>query len=68
MQGNTFKANVILFPLVGYDLILGMKWLKTLGPITWNCINLTMEFKKGNQKIKLMAWQEMKNQWPQNDK
>lgn len=44
MQGHKFEANVTLFPLAGCDLILGMHWLKTLGPITWDCANLTMEF------------------------
>lgn len=29
IQGQQFSSDVILFPLVGCDLILGMQWLKT---------------------------------------
>lgn len=62
MQGHKFEANVILFPLAGCDLILGMHWLKTLGPIVWDCANLTMEFVLGGKKIKLEACNQPKNQ------
>lgn len=68
MQGNNFSADVILFQLVGCDLILGMKWLKTLGPITCDCNNLTMEFRKGDQRVTLKACPEVKNQWLRGDK
>lgn len=37
MEGQNFSTDVILFPLMGCDLILGMQWLRTLGSITWNC-------------------------------
>lgn len=33
MQGHGFSTDVILFPLSGCDLILGMQWLRTLGPL-----------------------------------
>lgn len=45
-----------------------MRWLKTLGLITWDCKDLTMEFLKGRQRIKLKGYLETKNQWPQDDK
>lgn len=46
MQGKWHSAYVILFPLVWCDLILGMQWLGTLGSITWDCLNLTMDYNK----------------------
>lgn len=46
MQGQQYSTDVILFPLVGCNLILGMQWLRILGAITWDCLNLTMEFFK----------------------
>lgn len=61
MQGHNFTIDVILFPMAGCDLILGMRWLKTLGPITWDCNDLTMEFMKGKQKAKLKGCVEVKN-------
>lgn len=62
MQGKTFKADVILFPLVGCDVILGMHSLRTLGPVTWDCANLTMEFTLKDRKIKLEAFDQANNQ------
>lgn len=55
MQGQKYDADVILFPLAGCDLILGMLWLSTLSSITWDCLNLTTESCKGGQKVKLMG-------------
>lgn len=47
---------------MGCDLILGMQWLRTLGAITWDCLNLTIEFFKDGQKIKLTARKEGRSQ------
>lgn len=68
MQWEHFMADVILFPLVGCDLILGMKWFITLGAITWDNLNLTMEFIREGHKVKLTACKEGKNQLPNDDK
>lgn len=57
-----YETGVVLFPLVGCNLILGMQWLQTLGPILWDCLYLTMEFKKNGKLIKLTAEQGAKNQ------
>lgn len=68
MEGHTFAVDVILFPLVGCDMILGMQWLKTLDPTTWNCSNLTVEFMKNRQKVTLTACKGTKNQLPELEK
>lgn len=65
MEGQTFSTDVVLFPLVGCDMVLGMYWLKTLGPITWKCSNLTVEFVKDGQKMMLSACKGVKNQFPE---
>lgn len=62
MQGHQFCIDVVMFPLAGCDLILGMKWLKTLGPITWDCSSLIMEFTVSGKRIKLQAEKGAKNQ------
>lgn len=46
MQGHQFSTDVILFPLVGCDVILGMHWLKTLGAITWDCYAIYQKWAK----------------------
>lgn len=44
MQGETFAGEVRLLPLEGCDMVLGIQWLLTLGPILWNFKNLSMQF------------------------
>lgn len=38
-----------LLTLEGCDVVLGVDWLGTLGPILWDFINLAMKFKHHNQ-------------------
>lgn len=39
-----FTLDCYAIPLDGFDVILGIQWLGTLGPITWNFSNMTMSF------------------------
>jgi len=36
MHGTDFTSDVLLIPLGGCDLFLGIQWLATLGTIKWN--------------------------------
>lgn len=36
MHNHEFSADMIVLPLVSCDLILGIQWFKSLGPILWN--------------------------------
>nr|CAD1843957.1 unnamed protein product [Ananas comosus var. bracteatus] len=53
MQGLEFKADLLLLPLRGCDMVLGVQWLKQLGPILWDFSKLRMEFQFQGQKIVL---------------
>ncbi|KAL8170829.1 hypothetical protein V2J09_022633 [Rumex salicifolius] len=44
LQGYEFKTEVRTLPLDCCDLVLGVQWLTTLGPIWWDFSNLRMEF------------------------
>jgi len=44
IQHITFTADMLLLPLGCCDLVLGIKWLITLGDILWNFDKLIMEF------------------------
>lgn len=45
MQGYKFKTEIRTLPLGCGDLVLGVEWLSTLGPILWDFLHLRMEFK-----------------------
>lgn len=44
IQGYTFTADIRTLPLDCCDMVLGVQWLSTLGPILWDFSNLRMEF------------------------
>jgi hypothetical protein len=44
LQGYDFQTNLHLLVLGGCDMVLGVNWLSTLGPILWDFIELTMKF------------------------
>lgn len=40
-----FNVSFHLLPLGGCDVVLGVKWLRTLGPIVWDFMQMiTMHF------------------------
>lgn len=44
VQGYNYSAEVRTLPLDCCDLVLGVQWLSTLGPILWDFLNPRMEF------------------------
>lgn len=58
MQGSDFSADVLLLPLRGSDLVLGVQWFSDLGPVMWDFKKLTMEFQREEKRIKLRGLQE----------
>nr|GMD93470.1 putative mitochondrial protein [Ipomoea batatas] len=50
---DSFLVNLFQIPLVGFDLVLGIQWLSTLGPIWWDFNSLTMQFRL---ERKLVSW------------
>lgn len=49
-QGHQFQSDVMVIPLGGHDMVLGVQWLSKLGPITWDFEKLIMEFKWQQKK------------------
>lgn len=49
VQGWQLLVDPHILPLYGYDLILGIQWLSTLGSILWNFEKLKMAFTKGRR-------------------
>jgi hypothetical protein len=44
IDDEEFDLNCYILPLAGFDVILGVQWLRSLGPILWNFRALSMEF------------------------
>jgi hypothetical protein len=42
--GHCFPDDLYVMPLVGYDVVLGTRWLAALGPITWDFSNHAVSF------------------------
>jgi hypothetical protein len=36
LQEFSFHTDLFILPLAGCDEVLGVQWLRTLGPILWN--------------------------------
>ncbi|GKA55268.1 gypsy/ty3 retroelement polyprotein [Tanacetum coccineum] len=50
LQGETFTTTVMILPLGGCEMVLGIQWLATLGDINCNFQDLKMSFRyKGKQ-------------------
>ncbi|KAJ0025076.1 hypothetical protein Pint_06874 [Pistacia integerrima] len=54
LLGFQTKATLHLLTLGGY-LVLGVDWLRQLGPILWNFIDLTMQFPFNGSTIRLQG-------------
>ncbi|XP_074336946.1 uncharacterized protein LOC141674121 [Apium graveolens] len=50
MGGHSFDADVLLLPLIGSDMVLGVQWFSNLGPVLWDFSKLIMQFKHNGQK------------------
>ncbi|KAG8374641.1 hypothetical protein BUALT_Bualt10G0017100 [Buddleja alternifolia] len=53
IQGVMFMADLMLLPLGGCDMVLGIQWFIQLGDINWNFDKLTMEFMMNGKKVAL---------------
>lgn len=47
MQGYLSHTDMHILPLGGCNVVLGDQWLRTLGPILWDFVELKRQFSKG---------------------
>jgi hypothetical protein len=47
-----FNITCYGLPLAGFDIILGVQWLRSLGPILWNFNALSMGFWRLGRKVR----------------
>ncbi|GJS81189.1 reverse transcriptase [Tanacetum coccineum] len=65
LQGITYTSDVMILPLRGCEMVLGIQWLSTLGWIRCDFRNLVMEYTYNNRKIVLKGTQQATIQWMQ---
>ncbi|XP_042019016.1 uncharacterized protein LOC121766845 [Salvia splendens] len=55
IQGTTFLVDLHILPVHGPDVILGMDWLESLGPITADFADKKLTFFQGNCQVVLQG-------------
>jgi len=55
MQGSVFRSSLFILPLAGCDVVLGIQWLRTLGPIMWDFSKLQMVFQHEGKECVLLG-------------
>ena len=66
--GETFVTDVMLLPLGGCDMVLGIQWLSTLGTIKCDFKELKMQFKYNGKKIAIRGTTKSVVQWMEGKK
>ncbi|GJV55960.1 retrotransposon-related protein [Tanacetum coccineum] len=68
LQGVDFCSDVMLLPLSGCEMVLGIQWLATLGDIKCNFKELRMEFMYQSKKMVLRGTPKSNLEWMPNNK
>ncbi|GJQ93386.1 putative polyprotein [Tanacetum coccineum] len=63
LQRIVFEIDVMLLPLGGCEMVLGIQWLYTLGTIQWNFKDLVMKFQYAGQKVVLRGTNKFELTW-----
>jgi hypothetical protein len=53
VQGTTITSDFYVLTLGGCDIVLGVTWLRTLGPIIWDFLLMTMQYGSHGKSIVL---------------
>ena len=51
VQREQVVTNFFVLPLKGCDMVLGVQWLVTVGPILWDFQRLIMQFQLGDRTV-----------------
>ena len=68
MHIHKFVSDVMILPLGGCDMVLGIQWLTTLDDIKWNFKKLVMEFEYKMKKVVLRGTRDITLHWMQGKK
>ncbi|XP_070041540.1 uncharacterized protein [Nicotiana tomentosiformis] len=51
IDNQNFEADFFVIPLDGFDIVLWVTWLQTLGPILWDFVTLEMSFTSSRKQV-----------------
>jgi hypothetical protein len=51
VDGDTLSTDLFILPLAEYDVVLGTRWLATLGPVLWDFSARTMTFQQRGREV-----------------
>ncbi|XP_071694493.1 uncharacterized protein [Rutidosis leptorrhynchoides] len=63
MNGITFVDDMVVIPIGGCEMVLGIQWLKKLGDIKWNFEELKMVFMYKGDRVILRGNKKGMMQW-----
>ncbi|GKE15868.1 putative mitochondrial protein [Tanacetum coccineum] len=63
LQGVEFTSDVLILPLGGCEMVLGVQWSSILGDIRWNFRNLVLDFVYNNKRMVLRGTHKAALQW-----
>jgi hypothetical protein len=55
IQGDSFVVDCYTLPLEGFDVILGIQWLQSLGRIMWDFKALSMAFVREGRSVRFIG-------------
>lgn len=58
MQGEGFEADLRLLQLGGYDMVLGVDWMKGVSPISFDFNRMEVSFDKEGKRMTLKGGRE----------
>ncbi|GKE30054.1 hypothetical protein Tco_1445438 [Tanacetum coccineum] len=67
IQGQVFETDVMILPLEGCEMVLGIQWLATLGTIQFDFKNLVMDFVLKGKRCVLRGTPQSTLQWIKDD-
>lgn len=56
---TTFTVDLILLPIYGADIVLGVQWLRQFGPVIFDYTEMYMEFDYLGQRVRLQGWGQL---------
>jgi hypothetical protein len=55
LDSHQFVVDLYVLPISGAEMVLGVEWLKSLGPVIMDYNNLSLQFFKEGQLVKIAA-------------